>query len=200
MILAISQSLLLVLLAFLAALATVEAGTMYQLDVRQVDAPAGALDEIESQALTFLWEIFTYAPQLEALGPGETYPDEQVDDYQFPDDATTRDLEQMSTDFSDQESRELSLQFCPASCMNSGRPRCRMLGCAFCARSCGRRRNLLESGGGDVTPTQAAYIEAAVNRKLRPYCEGIATCRIKCRFFRQNPDGTLTRVRYETAV
>jgi hypothetical protein len=199
-----SQSALLILLAFVAALASVEAVTLYQLEVLQVKAPAGALDEIESQALSFLWEIFEYAPQLEALGPGEICPEDLIDDddYQFPDNETynDRDLEVASTDVADsenQEQRVLDLENCPAVCQNSGRPRCRVLGCAFCGRECGERRNLLESGDGSVTPTQATYIEVAVNRKLKPYCYGITDCRIKCRFFRLNSDGTLTRVRYE---
>lgn len=188
---------------------------MYQLQVRQVYAPTGALDAIEAAALAFLHEIFNYAPNLEALGPGEICPDcagdydddddAFTDDYYYGNHTSRHDRTMLRTGdappsgdaspMTEQDERRTQVSTCPSSCQNSGRRRCRVLGCAYCGHSCARRRSL-QAGG--VTPTQAKYIEVAINRKLKPYCDGILDCKIKALLFQHNPDGTLVQVRYQT--
>jgi hypothetical protein len=185
----------------------VSSTVMYQLEVRQAFGPAEALDAIEASALSFLHEIFRYAPNLEALGPGEICPDcegDYDDDDEFSGDDyvySTRRHDRSLLRTSDappmveQGERRAQFRTCPSSCQNSRRKKCRILGCAYCGTSCARRRSL-QAGG--VTPAQAKTIEVAINRKLLPYCAGILNCKIKAFLFRLNPDGTLTQVRYET--
>jgi hypothetical protein len=190
-------------LLMMTAIPVVSSTILYQLEVRQVYAPTGALDAIEASALSFLHEIFNYAPSLQALGPGEICPDcagDYDDDDAIADDYSYRRHDRSLLRKADappmveQDERRTQINTCPSACQNSGRKKCRILGCAYCGSSCARRRSL-QSGG--VTPTQAKAIEAAINRKLKPYCDGILNCKIKALLFRQNPDGTITQVRYE---